>query len=143
MFREGVEEFLQALNDVKAEQENKKKTIHEKLAEAHNVARVQQTLLAGMDDDDEVYDAAQSSSKSTSLSYIKRRKTEHSQLDVAAVVVDGMEKSMNTLGSSLKEAMAGANVNDNRLKKLETDNEILKDRTNAILEMLVEMRNKM
>lgn len=145
-FRERVEEFLEHMSEIKSEREDKKKTMEEKVEEAETVARVQQTLLAGMDKDDEDYDSAQSSS----LHYKKRRKTEGSQLDVATVVVEGMKESMATLGSSLKEAMAGTSMNNDRVKQLEKDNEVLKkdnevlkERTSSILDLLQEMRNKM
>ena len=138
-FWERIEEFLEHVTEVKSERDDKKKSMKEKIEEAQSVASVQQTLLAGMDNDDDTYDSAQLST----LHYKKQRKTDSSQLDVATMVVQSMKESMATLGSSLKEAMTGTTVTNDRVKQLEKDNEVLKERTSSILELLQDMHSKM
>ena len=139
-FCERVEEFLEHATKIKAKRDEKKRSLKKKLDEAQSVASVQQTLLAGMDEDDEDYNAAQSST----LRYKKRRKIEDSsQVDVATIVVEGIKESMASLGKSLKEAMAGAGVNESRVARLEQDNNVLKERSSSILELLQEMRSRM
>ena len=138
-FWEGVEEFLERMSDVKAEKDDKKQSAKEKLEEAQAIGRVQQRLLAGMDDNDKQYKEFLVSSNSSAMPFKKRRKLDipaENQMEVALVVVVGMKELMATLGSDLKSMVFSSTEDKDRLKKLEDDNQVLKQKTDAILDML-------
>lgn len=145
-FREDVEEFLERLSEVKAEKDDKKQSAKEKLEEAQAVGRVQQTLLAGMDDDDKQYEEFLASSNSSAMPFKKRRKLDvpaGNQMEVASIVVTGMKESMATLGSDLKSMVSASTEDKERLRKLEEDNQVLKQKTDAILDILRTMNEKL
>ncbi|MCJ1343652.1 hypothetical protein MMC31_001848 [Peltigera leucophlebia] len=145
-FCEGVEEFLEQMSDEKAEKNDKKQLAKEKLEKTQAVGRVQQRLLAAMDNNDKQYEEFLASSNSSAMPFKKRRKLDipaGNEMEVASVVVADMKELMATLKSNLKSIVFSNTENKDRLKKLEDDNQVLKQKTDAILDMLRTIREKL
>ena len=99
-----------------------------------------------MDDDDKQYEEFFTSSNSSAMPFKKRRKLDipaGNQMEVALVVVADMKESMATLGSDLKSMVSSSTEDKDRLKKLEDINQVLKQKTDAILDMLRTMNEKL
>lgn len=99
-----------------------------------------------MDDDDKQYEEFLASSNSSAMPFKKRRKLDvpaGNQMEVASIVVTGMKESMATLGSDLKSMVSASTEDKERLRKLEEDNQVLKQKTDAILDILRTMNEKL
>lgn len=99
-----------------------------------------------MDDDDKQYKEFLSSSNSSAMSFEKCQKLDTpvaSQMEVGSVVITGMKESMATLGKDLKSIVSTSTEDKDRLEKLEEDNQVLKQRTNVILDILRTMNEKL
>ena len=64
-------------------------------------------------------------------------------MEVASVFVTGMKESMATLEIDLKSMVSASTEDKEWLRKLEEDNQVLKQKTDAILNILRTMNEKL
>lgn len=65
------------------------------------------------------------------------------QMEVTSIIVTSMKELMAILGSDLKNMVFANTENKERLRKLKEDNQVLKQKTNAILDILYIMNEKL
>lgn len=65
------------------------------------------------------------------------------QMEVASIIVTSMKESMAIFGSDLKNMVFANTENKELLRKLKEDNQVLKQKTNAILDILYIMNEKL
>lgn len=65
------------------------------------------------------------------------------QMEVTSIVVTEMKESMATLEKDSKSMVSASTEDKNRLKKLEEDNKVLKQKTDAILDILCTINEKL